>query len=319
MTNNDFDVSEPWQKSNQAWWDWYVSLAFESKMPSELMNYVLPAELRPSSGFEETLATIDEEYRVDDSAIELFRKQGFLKLKNVFSGSEIAVLRQAIIKELLSFSSENPQAKKQKFLSLDMVWRSNLIVKKFVVNRRLAGIVGKLLGVPAVRLYHDNVLSKEPGCGRTPWHYDTHHFPICTPNVVTAWCPVQPIPIEMGPLIFASPLSAYKHVDKLRFNKNDNSYDKLVEKTFKENNIKIICEAYELGEVSFHHNLSFHCASPNMTKESRLVLANTYFEDGAKVVDSPTMVSGDWKKFIPDTAPNEVIRTSCNPICWKEN
>ena len=168
-------------------------------------------------------------------------------------------------------------------------------------------------------MYHDNVLSKEPGCGRTPWHYDTHHFPICTPNVVTAWCPVQPIPIEMGPLIFASPLSAYKHVDKLRFNKNDNSYDKLVEKTFKENDITISCEPYDLGEVSFHHNLSFHCDSPNMTKESRLVLANTYFEDGAKVVDSPTMVSGDWKKFIPDTAPNEVIRTSRNPICWKEN
>lgn len=319
MTNNDFDVSEPWQKSNQAWWDWYVTLAFESKMPPELMNYVLPAELRLSSGLEESLVNIDEEFRVEDSAIELFKKQGFIKLKNVFSGPEIAVLRQAIIKEVLSFSSENPETKKQKFLSLDMVWRSNLIVKKFVVNRRLAGIVGKLLGVPAVRLYHDNVLSKEPGCGRTPWHYDTHHFPICTPNVVTAWCPVQPIPIEMGPLIFASPLSAYKHVDKLRFNKNDNSYDKLVEKTFKENDIKIICEPYELGEVSFHHNLSFHCAAPNMTKESRLVLANTYFEDGAKVVDSPTMVSGDWKKFIPDTSPNEVIRTNCNPICWKEN
>ena len=73
MTNNDFDVSEPWQKSNQAWWDWYVSLAFESIMPSGLMNYGLHAGLRPSSGFEETLANIDEEYSVDDSVIELFR------------------------------------------------------------------------------------------------------------------------------------------------------------------------------------------------------------------------------------------------------
>ena len=52
-----------------------------------------------------------------------------------------------------------------------------------------------------------------------------------------------------------------------------------------------------LGEVSFHHNLNFHTASRNRTNRSRIAFANTYFRDGARVIKSPTMVSGDWQKF----------------------
>ena len=78
-------------------------------------------------------------------------------------------------------------------------------------------------------------------------------------------------------------------------------------------------EPFELGEVSFHHNLSFHTASGNKTNQSRIVLANTYFADGARVVDNPTMISGDWKKFIPDTDPGEIVSSNLNPICWPVN
>ena len=35
-------------------------------------------------------------------------------------------------------------------------------VKEFVFSRRLAGIAAQLLGVHAVRLYHDQALYKEP-------------------------------------------------------------------------------------------------------------------------------------------------------------
>ena len=47
-----------------------------------------------------------------------------------------------------------------------------------------------------------------------------------------------------------------------------------------------------------------------------MVLANTYFANGSKVVEKPTMVSGDWQKFIPDTKPGEKVSTPLNPICW---
>ena len=317
MNNDKFDVSEPWESTNQDWWDWYVTLAYNDENLKKRFSYRLPKVLTEAAEGALPIKEIHSEYSVSDADVTKFREDGFIKLKNVFSPSTIGILRRQLISEVMKrFKTKEKQ--KQKFLSLDLIWEKNQVIKEFVVNKRLAGIVGRLLGVNAVRLYHDNVLSKEPGCGRTPWHYDTHHFPIATTNVVTAWIPAQAIPIEMGPLIFAKPINAYKFVEHLRFSKEDTEYDQDVWKIFQNRReIEIDCQPYEIGEVSFHHNLSFHSASPNLTSESRLVLANTYFEDGAKLVDQPTMVSGNWQQFIPDTNPGQIIRTKRNPICWE--
>ena len=75
-------------------------------------------------------------------------------------------------------------------------------------------------------------------------------------------------------------------------------------------------QPFELGEVSFHHNLNFHTASRNRTNRSRVALANTYYRDGARVINAPTMVSGDWQKFMPNVKPGEVAASHLNPICW---
>jgi len=37
------------------------------------------------------------------------------------------------------------------------------VLSPAVVRRRLAGLAAELLGEPAIRIYHDNALSKEPG------------------------------------------------------------------------------------------------------------------------------------------------------------
>ena len=42
----------------------------------------------------------------------------------------------------------------------------------------------------------------------------------------------------------------------------------------------------------------------------------TYFGDGARIVDEPTMVSGDWQKFIPGALPGDLAKSEFNPICW---
>ena len=76
---------------------------------------------------------------------------------------------------------------------------------------------------------------------------------------------------------------------------------------------------FEIGEASFHHNLSFHTADSNKTSQSRIVLANTYFADGDRVVKNPTMVSGDWQKFIPGVGPGGIAASELNPLCWPAN
>jgi len=304
-----------WDKDNQAWWDWYVSLADNSNTKDTLIELPEPPKLRYPSVIE-LKKELASPYKLTKNNIAFFKKNGFIKLKNVLTSGAIQVLRHEILSLLKKTFSNYYEIKNNRFLSLEMMWLENTLIKKFVFSTRIAKICADLLSVKKIRLYHDNALVKESGCGRTPWHFDDHHFPLETNDVITAWIPAQAIPIEMGPLTFAKPLEVYKLVKDIRFNDLDTSYDKKIRDVFKSKQVSIVEEPFELGEVSFHHNLSFHTASENKTTQSRIVLANTYFADGARVVDNPTMISGDWKKFIPETNPGEVVSSNLNPICW---
>ncbi len=90
-----------------------------------------------------------------------------------------------------------------------------------------------------MRLYHDNALSKEPGAGRTPWHYDAHHFPLDSPDVLTAWIPLQPTPRERGPLAFARGADTWRLVADVEFDKHGTSYDRRVSETFRDRGVVV--------------------------------------------------------------------------------
>ena len=311
------DINQPWEQDNQAWWDWYVTLAENNgtQRAKLCVRPEFPSVELPTD--DEIFEEIKKPFFLNRQNLEQFRRDGFIKLKNIFSTGAIIRLRNEALKLLAEFYNTKLDGGEQdRFLSLEMVWLNNPLIRSFVLSKRIAKICAELLNVRNVRLYHDNILSKEPGCGRTPWHYDDHHFPLATDDVITAWIPAQPIPLEMGPLTFAKPLNVFELVKSIKFNKFDTSYDRQISQIFLENQVSIEESAFAIGEVSFHHNRSFHTAGPNNTNQSRIVLATTYYADGARVLKQPTMVSGDWQKFIPNTAPGDPAATEYNPICW---
>ena len=312
----DTDVSEPWDQDNQAWWDWYVSLADNSAGPSTFERAPpMPDVAMPSDS--EVIAELSTPYPLTREQVDYFQRNGFIKLKEVFSPGTVMKLRSELMRLLyVEFGVDPDDGAQDRFLSLEMIWPDNPLLKAYVMSPRLAKICADLIRADAVRLYHDNVLAKQPGCGRTPWHFDDHHFPLATNDVVTAWAPAQAIPLSMGPLAFAYPLDVHELVNAVTFEKSGTGYDRGVAEVFARNNVAVDETPFDIGEVSFHHNLSFHTAARNLTDRSRIVLANTYYADGARVVDAPTMVSGDWQKFMPGVGPGELAASSLNPICW---
>ena len=311
------DVNQPWEQDNQAWWDWYVSLADNSEGQTGCFHDIdpLPAIDLPTD--EDVTKELRTPYRLRNIDCDYFRANGHIKLQGVLSPGVVLRLRHELVSVLgKAFQTDLDGGATERFLSLEMVWLENPLIREYVLSARIAEIAAELLHVRKLRLYHDNVLSKEPGCGRTPWHYDDHHFPLATNAVVTAWIPAQPVPAEMGPLAFAKPINVYELVKSLEFNKFDTSYDRCVSEVFRQHGVSIENGPFAMGEVSFHHNLSFHSAAANRTRRSRIVLANTYYADGARIVDQPTMVSGDWRKFIPGAGPGDIAASELNPVCW---
>ena len=311
------DVASQWDQDNQQWWNWYMTLAEnEHDQNSPAVQVATPSVQAPIEVDQSILAQLEADlsapYKLSSASIDQFARNGYIKLKNVINAEHLTLLRQRINSILINaLGVETDLA----FRSDEMMWLHDELVRHFVLSKRIAQIASELLGVQAVRLYHDNALSKEPGCGRTPWHYDYHHFPIDSQNVCTAWIPLQPIPREMGPLAFAAGIETYKLVKDLSFNKFDSSYDKQLSQIFADRDIRIDDSGFELGEISFHHTLSFHTAGANRTNESRMALATTYFEDGARLVSNPTMISGEFQKFMPAIEPGDIINSAYNPVC----
>ena len=134
------------------------------------------------------------------------------------------------------------------------------------------------------------------GAGRTPWHYDAHHFPLDSADVLTAWIPLQPVPREMGPLAFARGADVWELAAAVEFDKHGTGYDRGVSEVFRERGVAVEDGPFAAGEVSFHSAHCVHTAGPNRTTAPRMVLATTYFAD-----DVPAAVR--WDSEVTGTDP----------------
>jgi hypothetical protein len=302
------DVAVEWDRGNDQWWDWYMSLADGPAPDGPLVDP--PAhDPGPLPSDDEIVAELAVAYPITDEQIRRFRADAFVKLPGVLSPGAVQRLRMRL--RAMLDEAVDPEVG---FQSREMMWLDDDLVRAAVLSPRIGGISAALLGTERVRLYHDNALSKEPGAGRTPWHFDAHHFPLDSPEVLTAWIPLQPTPREMGPLAFARGADVGDLVAGLEFDKHGTSYDRGVSEVFRAQAVQVEDGPFAAGEVSFHGANCFHTAGANRTTEARVVLANTYFADGTRVVPSPTMVSGDWRKFIPGAEPGQVVASPRNPL-----
>lgn len=63
--------------------------------------------------------------------------------------------------------------------------------------RHVSPVVRELIRADEVRLYHDHLLVKEAGTVTpTPWHQDQPYYDVEGGQVVSMWCPLDPVPRE---------------------------------------------------------------------------------------------------------------------------
>ena len=90
------DISKPWDKDNQAWWDWYVGLADnDDKKDPIITAEPLPDVAIPTD--DEVVSELAKTYPLKNEQIDFFRKNGFIKLKKVFSPGVVLKLRAELI------------------------------------------------------------------------------------------------------------------------------------------------------------------------------------------------------------------------------
>jgi len=311
-------IDEAWTGTNEQWWDWYISLADNSQEPVKQEKLIFLPEQVPEKvpSIEELKKELAQPYSISDHQIQQFQAESYLRIKDFFSPGALYLLREEL-KEV--FDRHNEVDLNRQFSSREMMWLESDIAKEFVLSKRLGQLVAELLQVSSVRIYHDDFLCKEPGCGRTPWHYDGHHYPIATKNVGTMWIPLQPTPKEMGPLELAKGMENYKLIQEIPFDKFSQGHDRAIFEMLQARGIVVDREPFQIGEINFQHCLNVHGAGANRTTQKRIAFGISYFENGASVVNSPTLISGDWQKFMPGVEASEPIASIYNPIVYDRN
>jgi hypothetical protein len=142
-----------------------------------------------------TLPSLDDHRPVDAATVTAFRAAGHALVRGLADADEVAAHRTVISDAVRRRSTETrPLAERdtygRAFLQVPNLWRHDRGVARFVLAERFAGAAADLLGVDAVRIYHDQALYKEPGGGRTPWHQDGVYWPLDTDLTITMWMPL---------------------------------------------------------------------------------------------------------------------------------
>jgi ectoine hydroxylase-related dioxygenase (phytanoyl-CoA dioxygenase family) len=265
---------------------------------------------------------LDQTYEVTKKDIDKFRKNGFIKLKNVFSSDLLTDYGNEIGKKVLELNRmhlplEERDTYHKAFLQITNLWEKSEIVKEFVLGKRLAQIASDLMGTSGVRLYHDQALYKEPGGGYTPWHVDQYYWPLASEKCCTAWIPLQETPLDMGPLSFSAKSHQFSVGRDLAI--SDES-EILIQQALGEADLDYISEPFEIGEVSFHYGWTFHNAGPNTTKKPREVMTIIYMDEQMclKEPDNENQKI-DWDVFCPGVKVGEIIATELNPVIFSNN
>lgn len=130
--------------------------------------------------------------------VAAFARDGAVRVPGLLTPAEVALLREGIDANLAAPSPRALVASRPddpgRFVEDFCNWQHNEAYRRVIFESKLAAAAGALTGAVSVRLYHDHMLTKEPGTRqRTPWHQDQPYYNVDGLQNVSFWIPVDPV------------------------------------------------------------------------------------------------------------------------------
>ena len=262
-----------------------------------------------TSSYRTTADTISAE------TIAAYRRDGFVRVPGVLAPEEAEAFSAAardLAHRLRSRSLTQGGKAERVFIQLVNVWREDELMRRLTLHPNVAAIARRLAGVP-LRLWHDQILIKEPHAGAsTEYHQDQPFWPhASSTNALSAWIALVDVPVERGCMTFI-PGSHLRQ--GLAAQDLTDAHD-LMRKSpglVWEPRVTLPLRA---GDCTFHHALCAHMATPNLTDEPRIAHvviymdATTTYTGKAHPVTNPlapetgTLLAGELFPALGDEAP----------------
>jgi len=219
-----------------------------------------------------------------NDVIERYRRDGFIVIPDLLTDDELERFGAAVSAgvALRSAGDDRPLEEKsryqQSFVQCMNLWEDCPDVRPLTFHQRLGRAAAELMGVPVVRLWHDQALYKQPGGRQTDAHQDHPYWPIKETTSITAWIPFEGASRVSGAMAYlpGSHLVGLRKFVNIFWGEPD---DILADPEVRD--IEPMFVDVPKGAVAFHHGLTVHLAESNRTDRVRAVHTVIYFPDGS--------------------------------------
>lgn len=261
-------------------------------------------------------------YKLTEEQTQRYQRDGHICLRGVADEATIAQLRPTLQRVVFNWNEHTkPVAERdtygKAFIQVGNVWEKDDDVRRFIFAEKYAKIAAELMGVPVVRIYHDQALYKEPGGGYTPWHQDQVYWPLNTMNTITMWMPLVPISTEVGSMTFVSGVHQNGYITRQEI--SDESHKTLAAYIESKQLQQVNYGELAPGDATFHAGWTPHFAPGNPTETMREVITIIYYADGAVVAEPDSGArKNDMEKWFPGCKPGELAASPLNPILYPQ-
>lgn len=213
-----------------------------------------------------------------DAGIAAFRDHGFVAVRGLLSPDEAARFRAEALDCTQRVQALSKGAVFSQYVN---VWTVHEGMRALTLHPRLHEMATLLSGT-ALRLWHDQILIKEPfNEAPTEFHQDQPYWPHAQArHPISAWIALQDTPVERGPMTFISGSHQRSDLPAQHLGDPRSLFDICPEMEWAPRTTIPL----KAGDCTFHHGRCAHMATPNRTDLAR-VAHIVIFTDQSTVYD----------------------------------
>jgi ectoine hydroxylase-related dioxygenase (phytanoyl-CoA dioxygenase family) len=266
---------------------------------------------------------------VTDATVAAYQADGAVCVRGLLSPAQVEILREGIDANL---ARPSPRAKVASlagdpglFIEDFCCWQENPHYQRAIFESPLAQTAALLMQSRSARLYHDHMLTKEPGTRqKTPWHQDQPYYNVEGFQNCSMWIPVDPVArhstLEFVAGSHRGPwLMPRSFMDKQAKWFPEGSLANLPDVDAERESHRVLGWQLEPGDVVCFHMLALHAAAGVDAGRRRRVFSLRFLGDDARHAPRRWVTSPEFPGLAEQLPAGAAMDHALFPLLWDES
>jgi ectoine hydroxylase-related dioxygenase (phytanoyl-CoA dioxygenase family) len=266
---------------------------------------------------------------VTPDLVTAFQRDGAVCIRGLLSAAEVELIRAGIDANLerpspRAITASGP-GDPGHFVEDFCNWAEVDAYRRAIFDSPLGATAGVLMQSGSARLYHDHMLTKEPGTTqRTPWHQDQPYYNIAGRQNCSFWIPVDPVRRHSAlEFVAGSHLGPWlmprTFLDAQAKWFPEGSLEEMPDIEGARERLPIIGWELEPGDVVCFHMLALHAAGPVDPDRRRRAFSVRFIGDDIRHAPRAWTTSPAFPGLAEDLPAGAPMHHALFPVVWERS